>query len=714
MESDPFLSNVSHLLLDEIHERNTECDFIITLLKSVLQRRKDLKLILMSATFNAESFAKYFEGVCDTVTIPGFTFPVKQYYLEDVLNKIPHEFPPVRKKYGKKFAKYSQQRNDYHEMIEPYIQDILSTKRYPLSVCKELINPNSEEIDSELIEKLIADICHDENGAILVFLPGYKDIKNLHQTLLRSNKYPSSRYLIYQLHSKLPTIQQKQVFDEPPPGKRKIILSTNIAETSITINDVVYVIDCGKIKLNNYDAAKNIESLKPCWVSIANADQRKGRAGRVRPGVCYHLFTRARKMLLDMQHPPEILRQRLENVILQIKILKLGKAEVFLNKIMDSPSVEAIQKSLSILRKMTALDEQEKLTPLGYHLAKLPMGPQMGKMVLMGALFSCLDPILSIAASLDFKDAFQIPLGQEWKAYEKKRSLSDGWFSDHLVLHTALTRYLKEKSKGNGRKFCYEYFLNSTTLDLLNDMKKQLVEYLHEMKFITDTNYKDHKWNINSNCNSLIKAIVAAGLYPNVAIVRNKERSKFTFYETVEGEKVSVVKDSVNAQVRKFASPLLIYYLKLESQNSISLFDTTMIYPLPLFFFGDYMDEQIDLDENIIQLPTKVPLKFHCKQEVAKLIKDLRMRLDNILSYKVSNPGVIDWTNNSDEVHVLRYVCHQLCIAMFIIYDLNINVNTYLCFIMSIYDFNTLRFTFILQKINFLKVSRLAFIFNED
>ncbi len=193
------------------------------------------------------------------------------------------------------------------------------------------------------------------------------------------------------------------------------MIATNIAETSITIDDIVYVVDCGKIKMSNFDVEANIATLKPEWCSLANSRQRRGRAGRVQPGVCYHLYCKGREMTFADYMLPEMLRKRLEEVILQIKVLRLGKVEPFFAKVMDPPDPKAVRLSLELLRQINALDDtdgSEILTPLGFHLAQLPMDPQTGKMILLGAIFSCLDPVLSVAASLSFKDAFVIPLGK--------------------------------------------------------------------------------------------------------------------------------------------------------------------------------------------------------------------------------------------------------------------------------------------------------------
>lgn len=219
------------------------------------------------------------------------------------------------------------------------------------------------------------------------------------------------------------------------------MIATNIAETSITIDDVVFVIDTGKIKISSYDAETNSQMLKAQWVAKANANQRRGRAGRVRPGVCFHLYSRARGKVLEDYQKPEILRTRLDDTILTTKILQCGKAEPFLSSVMDPPDPLTIEKSLKLLTRLNAIDEKENLTPLGYHLARLPMAPQLGKMILLGAMFSCLDPIMSIAACLDYKDPFQVPLNMEHLVTKKKEELADGIRSDHVMFARAINIY---------------------------------------------------------------------------------------------------------------------------------------------------------------------------------------------------------------------------------------------------------------------------------
>ena len=250
-----------------------------------------------------------------------------------------------------------------------------------------------------------------------MFVPGWEQISKLSRHLESGGPYSlTGSSVVYPLHSLMPTASQRAIFEPPPQGTRKVILATNIAETSITIEDVVYVVDCGKIKIKNFDVDSNIATLQPEWVSLANVRQRRGRAGRVQPGKCYHLFTKAREGLILSYLPPEICRTPLEEVILMIKLLELGSATSFLQRLLDPPEEKAIRLSLNVLENINAVkvqDNTEELTTLGFHLAQLPLDPQTGKMILMAAIFGCLDPVLSVAASLSFKDAFMVPLGKE-------------------------------------------------------------------------------------------------------------------------------------------------------------------------------------------------------------------------------------------------------------------------------------------------------------
>lgn len=664
MQSDPALPDISHIVLDEIHERDIISDFVMTILKDVLPRRPDLKLVLMSATLNAESFSRYFNN-CPLIHIPGFTYPVEEFYLEDVLQITGFTMPMFNDSgkgwYGMK-ARKRRKKEEYENWIAPYIRELEAQRKYSMRVIQSLRDPDCEELNIDLICALIQYICKTKpEGAILVFLPGWDNISTLNRSMEECGAFPPYKYRIIPLHSLMPTVMQRSVFERPPAGVRKIIISTSIAETSITIDDVVYVVDCGKTKMKNFDIEKNISTLQPEWVSLANARQRRGRAGRVQPGVCYHLYTKAREMTLQSYPLPEMLRSRLEEVILQVKILQLGRAAEVLTRVMDPPDPRAVELSLKLLHTLGALDQDETLTPLGFHLARLPLDPQTGKMILMAAIFGCIDPIFSIAASLSFKDAFVIPLGKESQVDAVKRELAAGSCSDHIALAEAVRRW---EASGSGRSgFCHRYFLSWNTLTLLKNMKKQFAQHLHEMNFLARDDPKDERANINSNNRSLIKAIVCAGLYPNVAIVRRVRKIRKTMKYSVslytpEDGSVKLHPKSVNEQCPEFPSPLLVYHQKLRS-TAIFLHDTTMVSPLAVLFFGcGIVFEADEADDGVVVLPGD--LQFACYKETADVIQRLRDSLDQLLAHKVSHPGPIDWGLRSDEAPLLRAIMDVL------------------------------------------------------
>ncbi|XP_066597758.1 ATP-dependent DNA/RNA helicase DHX36 [Prorops nasuta] len=642
MRSDPALKEFSHIILDEIHERNTECDFIIALLKQIAPKRPDLKIILMSATLNSERFSIYFNN-CPMTHIPGFTYPVKEYYLEDILEITQFKFPentiPTNSRKYQKIHKSTQNKsNDLLDIIQPHIRQLLAEGKYSRHVTDQLKNPKSEELNIDLVEEVARHICKTKGpGAILIFLPGITDIVKLSKKMLENGHYPHNRYIIYPLHSRMPTIDQKLIFKEPPEGVRKIIIATSIAETSITIEDVVYVINCGKMKLSNFDVDRNIQTLQPEWVTLANSKQRKGRAGRVKPGFCYHLYSKARELTLDQYPLPEMLRTRLENVILQIKILQLGKAKPFLAEMMDPPNPKSIDLSIDLLQALSALDSEEQLTPLGYHLAQLPLDPRTGKMIIWAAMFSCIQPIFAIAASLTFKDAFYVPLGMERQADQKKLELSMNQFSDHIALAEALMRYEQAFKSGNAYRFCREYFLSYNTLKLLSEMKTQFAQHLYEMKFLENENPNDRSANKNSNNMALIKAIVCVGLYPNIAVVRNVNKHGVRAW-TPEDGRVLVHPSSVNEKVQSFPSPYLTYFVKQKS-TSIFLHDTTCVSE-PILLFAD--------SNNF--LVRERSCSFVCEHETAEIIQKLREQFNKLLEYKISHPGTVDWSSFEGQI----------------------------------------------------------------
>ncbi|XP_038624544.1 ATP-dependent DNA/RNA helicase DHX36 [Tachyglossus aculeatus] len=651
LQSDPQLSSVSHVVLDEIHERNLQSDVLMTVIKDLLDFRPDLKVILMSATLNAEKFSEYFDH-SPMIHIPGFTFPVVEYLLEDVIEKIKYtpENTDRRPQFKRGFMQGHISRPEkeekeaiYKEQWPDYVRQLRG--RYSASTIDVLETIDDEKVDLNLIAALIRHIVlEEEDGAILVFLPGWDNISTLHDLLMSQVMFKSDRFIIIPLHSLMPTVNQTQVFKKTPPGVRKIVIATNIAETSITIDDVVHVIDGGKIKETHFDTQNNISTMAAEWVSKANAKQRKGRAGRVQPGHCYHLYNGLRASLLDDYQLPEILRTPLEELCLQIKILRLGGIAYFLSRLMDPPSREAVMLSINHLMELNALDKQEELTPLGVHLARLPVEPHIGKMILFGALFCCLEPVLTIAASLSFKDPFVIPLGKEKIADARRKELSKNTKSDHLTVVNAFEGWEEARRRGFRfeKDYCWEYFLSSNTLQMLHNMKGQFAEHLLAAGFVSSKNPKDPKSNINSDNEKIIKAVICAGLYPKVAKIRpsfSKKRKMVKVCTKTDGT-VNIHPKSVNVEEFQFHYNWLIYHLKMRT-SSIYLYDCTEVSPYCLLFFGGDISIQKDKDQDTIAVDEWIV--FQSPARIAHLVKELRKELDVLLQEKIENPHPVDW-----------------------------------------------------------------------
>ena len=266
--------------------------------------------------------------------------------------------------------------------------------------------------DSVNIDAIAALVEHldrtRDDGAILVFMPGMREIGALHNALT-SDRANASRLRVLPLHSSLAPADQRRVFDRPPPGCRKVVIATNIAETSITIDDIVFVVDSGRVKENRYDALNRLPQLVDAFISTAIRRQRRGRAGRVRPGEAFFMYPRATAEAMAPFQPPEMLRVPLHELCLQIKLLNLGEIEGFLAKALEPPAPDRVREGVATLAELQALDKAEILTPLGHHLATLPVDVRVGKMLLFACMLRCLHPVLVIAAGLSLRSPSSTP-----------------------------------------------------------------------------------------------------------------------------------------------------------------------------------------------------------------------------------------------------------------------------------------------------------------
>ncbi|KAF5186773.1 Atp-dependent rna helicase protein, partial [Thalictrum thalictroides] len=344
--SDRNLNGITHVFVDEIHERGMNEDFLLIVLKDLLPRRRDLRLILMSATLNAELFSNYFGGA-PTIHIPGFTHPVRAHFLEDVLEITGYKLTTFNQldDYGQdKLWKTQRQlmprkrRNQITALVEDALTKS-SFEHYSSRARDSLSCWTPDCIGFNLIEAVLCHICRKERqGAVLVFMTGWDDINSLKDQL---KAHPllgdPNRVLLLTCHGSMATSEQKLIFERAPPNIRKIVLATNMAEASITINDIVFVVDCGKAKETTYDALNNTPCLLPSWISQASARQRRGRAGRVQPGECFHLYPRCVYEAFAEYQLPELLRTPLNSLCLQIKSLQLGTIGEFLSSALQPP-----------------------------------------------------------------------------------------------------------------------------------------------------------------------------------------------------------------------------------------------------------------------------------------------------------------------------------------------------------------------------------------
>ncbi|XP_008936551.1 PREDICTED: probable ATP-dependent RNA helicase YTHDC2, partial [Merops nubicus] len=387
---------------------------------------------------------------------------------------------------------------------------------------------DDEKVDLDLIMHLLYTICHSYGpGAVLIFLPGYDEIVSLRDRIIFDDKRfadNAERYQVFMLHSNMQTLDQKKVLKSPPSGVRKIILSTNIAETSITVNDVVFVIDSGKMKEKSFDALSCVTMLKMVWISKASAIQRKGRAGRCQPGVCFRLFSRLRfQNMLEFQ-TPELLRMPLQELCLHTKLLAPINCPIvdFLMKAPDPPPALIVRNAVQMLKTIDAMDPWEDLTELGYHLTELPVEPHLGKMVLCAVVLKCLDPILTIACTLAYRDPFVLPTvaSQKRAAMLCRKRFTAGTFSDHMALLRAFQAWQKARSDGWERSFCEKNFLSQATMEIIIGMRTQLLGQLRASGFVRARGGADIKdVNTNSENWAVVKAALVAGMYPNLVHV---------------------------------------------------------------------------------------------------------------------------------------------------------------------------------------------------
>ena len=468
-QSDRMLEQYDTIILDEAHERSLNIDFLIGYLRRVLQKRPDLKLIITSATIDAERFAAHFSNtrqVVPVIEVKGRTYPV------DIL------YRPLRAE-----------------------------------------DSDEEELDPiTAVRRAVEELGRKDRGDMLVFLPTERDIHEAVK-LLRSKMLPGDspgrETEILPLYARLPSSQQQKIFN--PGGRRRVVLATNVAESSLTVPRIHYVIDTGTARISRYSARSRTQRLPIEPISRASADQRTGRCGRVGPGVCVRLFDESDYLRRDRYTQPEIQRSNLASVILQAKSLRLGPLDTF--PFLDPPKQATIRDGFKTLFEIGAIDSRDQLTPLGKMLSRLPVDPRIGRMILAADEEQSLAEVLIIAAALEVRDPRLRPVEKQQAADEAHEKFKHD-SSDFMSLLKIWDFYHDQKSKlsrNQLRKACTQNFLSYLRMQEWCDIHRQLTQLVSQSGMKpTKRRTGDNEESIKNTYDAIHRAILA-GLLSGIA-----------------------------------------------------------------------------------------------------------------------------------------------------------------------------------------------------
>ncbi|KAL5774338.1 hypothetical protein ACOSP7_011895 [Xanthoceras sorbifolium] len=532
MMNDPLLSKYSVIMVDEAHERSISTDILLGLLKKIQRRRPELRLIISSATIEGKSMSAFFQARKSRHQMEG--------------EELPRMEPAILSVEGRGF---NVQIHYVEEPVSDYVQAVVSTVM----------------------------LIHDQEppGDILVFLTGQDDIDTAVQLLTeeaRTNRKNSSGLIILPLYSGLPRAEQELVFSPTPRGKRKVVISTNIAETSLTLEGVVYVVDSGFSKQRFYNPVSDIESLVVAPISKASARQRAGRAGRVRPGKCYRLYTEEYFVNeMSAEGIPEMQRSNLVSCVIQLKALGIDNILGF--DWPASPPPEAMIRALEVLYSLGVLDDDAKLTsPTGFQVAEIPLDPMISKMILSSSELGCAEEILTIAAMLSIQSIWVSSRGAQKELDEAKLRFAAAE-GDHVTFLNVYKGFLQS---GKSSRWCHKNFINYQSMKKVIEIREQLRRIAQRIGIVLKSCESDTQ---------VVRKAVTAGFFANAC--RLEASSQSGLYKTVRGsQEVYIHPSSVLFRV----NPKWVVYHSLVStdqqymRNVISIDPSWLLEAAPHFY----------------------------------------------------------------------------------------------------------------------------------